>query len=75
MGIFFKKNFFYLGVHKGCKEGCTVNQCLNGGDCIEKWGEGHYECDCSQSNFAGKRCELGEYTVILHQGENFHSKV
>ncbi|XP_048758506.1 axotactin-like isoform X3 [Ostrea edulis] len=53
-----KKSRNINGVHKGCKEGCTVNQCLNGGDCIEKWGEGHYECDCSQSNFAGKRCEL-----------------
>jgi hypothetical protein len=47
-----------------------VNQCLNGGFCIEKWGEGYYECDCSQSNFAGKRCELGEYNTFLHPGKS-----
>lgn len=51
--------FSLKGLKKDCKKGCTKNLCLNGGICIERWGEGHYECDCSHSNFAGKQCELG----------------
>lgn len=53
------------GLEKGCKKGCTKNLCLNGGICIERWGEGHYECDCSRSNFAGKQCELGMWNFFL----------
>nr|XP_034312115.1 contactin-associated protein-like 5 isoform X6 [Crassostrea gigas] len=55
------------GLKKGCKKGCTKNLCLNGGVCIERWGEGHYECDCSHSNFAGKQCELEASGIFTGQ--------
>nr|XP_022313523.1 contactin-associated protein-like 5 isoform X4 [Crassostrea virginica] len=55
------------GIHRGCKKGCNVNLCLNGGTCMERWGEGLYECDCSRSNFAGKQCELEASGIFTGQ--------
>ncbi|XP_061182173.1 axotactin-like isoform X3 [Saccostrea echinata] len=61
------------GLKKGCKAGCTKNWCLNGGYCIERWGDGDYECDCSRSKFAGERCQLEASGIFSGQsGVHYH---
>ncbi|KAJ8305373.1 hypothetical protein KUTeg_015918 [Tegillarca granosa] len=69
--------FFYPfssdAVDVNCNSGCDSKPCLNEGYCIEKWGNSQFQCDCSESDHAGKRCELeasGVFTgrsVVEHE--------
>ena len=51
------------GVLATCVSGCSSVSCLNGGHCMEKWGEGGFLCDCSSSEHYGARCEKGAFLV------------
>ena len=44
-----------------CKEGCDPNPCLNDGFCNNEWGNGIFTCDCSQTSYTGKICNMGRY--------------
>lgn len=41
-----------------CKGGCISNPCLNDGFCNNEWGDGNFTCDCSQSSYTGRLCNL-----------------
>ncbi|XP_033739181.1 uncharacterized protein LOC117326534 [Pecten maximus] len=46
------------GVEGACHSGCMNLPCHNGGYCWEKWGLSEYECDCTNTAYAGKQCEI-----------------
>lgn len=48
------------GIERGCREvpvDCVTNPCHDGAPCTERWNG--FFCDCSETSFTGKRCELG----------------
>ena len=47
---------------------CSSSPCKHGGSCSEAEID-FYSCDC-QPGFTGTRCEISEYTNIIH---NFYS--
>ncbi|XP_060074031.1 axotactin-like isoform X2 [Ylistrum balloti] len=46
------------GVEGACHSGCINQPCHNGGYCWEKWGLSDYECDCTNTAYAGKQCDI-----------------
>lgn len=46
------------GVEGACHSGCVNKPCHNGGFCWEKWGLSEYQCDCTNTAYAGKQCDI-----------------
>ncbi|XP_021379816.1 contactin-associated protein-like 2 isoform X2 [Mizuhopecten yessoensis] len=46
------------GVAGACHSGCVNKPCHHGGYCWEKWGLSDYECDCTNTAYAGKQCDI-----------------
>lgn len=54
-------------ISKGCESSvdCLVNICKNGGQCIEKWEDNKQTCNCDQTSFTGRYCELSIFKLVI----------